>query len=162
MQTCVVSFKGPFITQVNKIRRFQVFLWPLSADQQHASAHNSCVQHSHMEFPLSQHTAEIIGLLIQCGGHLWYLIHTFPAEAGCWIAKERITHCLPVLSQHPLKTGCPWPGSIFTRALPSQAAPKPPFCFKYSQACQILMSELGCSKYIYWKCNVNTYVNVNI
>lgn len=40
-------------------------------------------QREQPEFLLLSNTAEIVGLIIQCAGHLWHLIHTFPEEAGC-------------------------------------------------------------------------------
>lgn len=58
-------------------------------------------QREQSKFLLLSNTTKFIGLTTQWAGHLWHLIHTFPAEADCWASKERIS-----VFQHSQST--PW------------------------------------------------------
>lgn len=127
--------KGLFIPHVNKIRRFQVFLWPsvqssnmlqLTAAAYNAPPWNSlCLNTTgtaKISFAQYQSREDWLDYTV-CRSPLTPSAYS---SSRSWLPSiHGKDHCLPVLSRPPLQAGCPWLGSIFTQALPSQTAPEP-------------------------------------
>lgn len=106
-----MSFKGLLITQI-KSDAFRCFCDPsvqtgntlqVTTAAYNIPAWNSLCPNTTgtVKFLLLSNTTKFIGLITQWAGHLWHLIHTFPAEADCWASKERIS-----VFQHSQST--PW------------------------------------------------------